>query len=137
MNRLLALLRLRHRDEVRADADLAGAIRARRDAQAAKEALARSDHAISTVPRPTSLPELLALRMQGVATEEVLAAAAEEVSLRSREELDARAARAVAAARRRSVQRVVERRHAEELLVARRAARRSLGELARLRAVQR
>lgn len=137
MNRLHALLRLRRHEENLADGALASASRERMAAEARRDALVRSDHVVSTEPQPRALPELLALRMQGMSAHERAAEAAETVALRAREEADARAARTAAAVRRRSVQRVVERRDHEQMLHAQRAARRALAELARLQAVQR
>lgn len=137
MSRLHTLLRLRRHEEKIADSALAAASRERMNAEASRDALLRSDEMISVEPQPRALPELLVLRLQGMAVEERAAEAEAVVEQRMREEVDARAARTAAAVRRRSVQRAVERRDHELLLQAQRASRRALGELARLQAVQR
>lgn len=137
MSRLHTLLRLRRHEEKIADGALAAASRERMNAEASRDALLRSDEMISVEPQPRALPELLVLRLQGMAVEERAAEAEAVVEQRMREEVDARAARTAAAVRRRSVQRAVERRDHELLLQAQRASRRALGELARLQAVQR
>jgi hypothetical protein len=137
MNRLQSLLRLRRRQEDVADGALAAASRKRMQAEASRDALLRSDDMISVEPQPRALPELLVLRLQGVARQEQVAEAEAAFEQHIREEVDARAARTAAAVRRRSVQRAVERRDHEQMLQAQRAARRALGELARLQAVQR
>ena len=136
MNRLHALLRLRRHEETVADGALAAASRERMQAEVVRDALLRSDEMVSTHPQPRTLPELLALRMQGIATRERMAAAEDAVEQRMRDEVDARAARTAAAVRRRSVQRAVERRDHEAALHAQRASRRALADLARLQAVQ-
>jgi hypothetical protein len=136
VSRLGGLLRLRRHKERLADGVLAAATRKRLAAEATYEALTRSDSVVSTEPQPHSLAELVALRMQGIAAQEVLTRAAETMELRRRDELEARAERTAAAVRRRSVQRAVERRELEHMLAAQRAARHALAELARLRAVQ-
>jgi hypothetical protein len=133
MNRLQSLLRLRRHQEDVADGALAATSRKRMQAEASRDALLRSDDMISVEPQPRALPELLVLRLQGVARQERVAEAEAAVEQRMREEVDARAARTAAAVRRRSV----ERRDHEQMLQAQRAARRALGELARLQAVQR
>lgn len=137
MSRLHTLLRLRRHEEKIADGALAAASRERMNAEASRDALLRSDEMISVEPQPRALPELLVLRLQGMAVQERAAEAEAIVEQRMREEVDARAARTAAAVRRRSVQRAVERRDHELLLQAQRASRRALGELARLQAVQR
>jgi hypothetical protein len=136
VSRLHELLRLRRHQETLADGTLAEATRTRLAAEAAYEELTRPDTVVSSEPQPHSLAELVALRMQGIAAQEVLARAAETMELRRRDETDARAARTAAAVRRRSVQRAVERRELEHMLAAQRAARHALAELARLQAVQ-
>lgn len=137
MSRLHTLLRLRRHEEKIADGALAAASRERMNAEASRDALLRSDEMISVEPQPRALPELLVLRLQGMAVQERAAEAEAIVEQRMREEVDARAARTAAAVRRRSVQRAVERRDHELMLQAQRASRRALGELARLQAVQR
>lgn len=137
MSRLHTLLRLRRHEEKIADGALAAAGRERMNAEASRDALLRSDEMISVEPQPRALPELLVLRLQGMAVQERAAEAEAIVEQRMREEVDARAARTAAAVRRRSVQRAVERRDHELMLQAQRASRRALGELARLQAVQR
>jgi hypothetical protein len=137
MNRLTALLRLRRHQESLADGELAAASRARMQAEASRDALLRSDEMICVEPQPRALPELLVLRMQGIASQERVVEAEIAVEQRMRDELDARAARTAAAVRRRSVQRAVERQDHELVLQAQRASRRALGELARLKASQR
>ena len=137
MNRLQSLLRLRRHQENVADGVLAAASRKRMQTEASRDALLRSDDMISVEPQPRALPELLVLRLQGVARQERVAEVEAAVEQRMREEVDARAARTAAAVRRRSVQRAVERRDHEQMVQAQRAARRALGELARLQAAQR
>jgi hypothetical protein len=137
MNRLQSLLRLRRHQENVADGVLAAVSRKRMQAEASRDALLRSDDMISVEPQPRALPELLVLRLQGVARQERVAEVEAAVEQRMREEVDARAARTAAAVRRRSVQRAVERRDHEQMVQAQRAARRALGELARLQAAQR
>lgn len=137
MSRLHTLLRLRRHEEKIADGALAAASRERMNAEASRDALLRSDEMISVEPQPRALPELLVLRLQGMAVQERAAEAEAIVEQRMREEVDAGAARTAAAVRRRSVQRAVERRDHELMLQAQRASRRALGELARLQAVQR
>ncbi|HSK95260.1 MAG TPA: hypothetical protein VK891_01470 [Euzebyales bacterium] len=137
MNRLHTLLRIRKRAETLADGELASATRTRLAAQEAYEELLRADAIVSTGPQPRSLPELLALRMQGIAAQEILTQAADTLEHRKLDEVDARVARTAAAVRRRSVQRVVERRDAEQKLIAQHAARRALAELARLSVAER
>ncbi len=137
MSRFGIVLRLLRRDEQAADSVLAAAARDREAAEVTRDALRRTDHMLHSEPYPQTLPELLALRMQGIAVNEQADEAIAIVQLRNRDERDARLARSAAVARRRSAERLIERREEAQAVVARRAALRALAELARLRAVQR
>lgn len=135
MSRLAPFLRLLTIREDQANARVVEAANKARVA-AGELAARQAAHLGRPVPRGhLTAAQILALRLQGMGSLEQIEAAQAELERRQEDESDANEARSVAAVRRKSVERVTQRRRDEAAQVAQAAARRSLDELAMLRKV--
>lgn len=128
-NPLATLLRLRGIQERRERGALARAERALADSRAQVAARKQVLDALSMAGGPLSAAQLRAVRMQGDHAYELLRAAREAAASAEAERDAAAAAASRAAIRRKSTERLVERRDLEAQALARTAAARALDEL--------
>lgn len=135
MSRLTAFLKLLTVREDQASARAADATRATLAAQADLDGRRASYHTRPRQQGTLTAVQLLALQLQGVGALEHVEAAQAALDRRRQEQADAEDARSAAAVRRKSVERVTDRRKEQAAHVAQTAARRSLDELAILRKV--